>query len=68
MYRSQNKGCCIDDYGLGSSSQILLNVTNPENKLKVVLDSDFGLECLLALYKRLGARVFEVDVVPVLCP
>ena len=33
-----------------------------------MLDSDFGLDCLLALYKCLGARVFEVDVVPILCP
>ena len=33
-----------------------------------MLDSDFGLDCLLALYKCLGARVFEVDVLLVLCP
>ena len=47
-------------YRLGSSSHILLNVTNPENKLKIVLDLNFGLKCLVALHKRLGARVIEV--------
>lgn len=35
-------------YGLGSSSWILLNVTNPNNKLKIMLDSKFGLDCLVA--------------------
>lgn len=50
----------ISAYRLGSSSHILLNVTNPENKLKIVLDSNFRLECLVALHKRLGARVIEV--------
>lgn len=35
-------------YGLGSSSWILLNVTNPNNKLKIMLASKFGLDCLVA--------------------
>lgn len=37
----------MSPYGLGSSSWILLNVTNPNNKLKIMLDSKFGLDCLV---------------------
>ncbi|KAH9648646.1 SWIM-type domain-containing protein [Citrus sinensis] len=31
-------------YGLDSTSKIMLNATNPENKMKVALDSEFALE------------------------
>lgn len=41
---------------------------NPENKFKLMLDSNFGLQCLVAMHKSLGACIFEVDVVAVLCP
>ena len=38
----------MSPYGLGSSSWILLNIMNPNNKLKIILDSNFGLDCLVA--------------------
>lgn len=50
------------------TSHILLNVTNPKNKLKVVLYSDFGLKCLFAIHKALSANIFEVEVISMLYP
>lgn len=55
-------------YGLDSASKILLNVRNPKNKVKVALDSDFGLECLLRIHRALGVNTFTVEVALVLYP
>ena len=55
-------------HGLDEAGKILLNVMNPENKVKIVLDSDFGLKCLTGIHNLMGLTTFEVDVIPVLCP
>ncbi|KAK9208792.1 hypothetical protein WN944_001152 [Citrus x changshan-huyou] len=55
-------------HGLDEAGKILLNVMNPENKVKIVLDSDFGLKCLTGMHNLMGLTTFEVDVIPVLCP
>ncbi|KAH9780252.1 SWIM-type domain-containing protein [Citrus sinensis] len=41
---------------------------NPDNKAKVVLDSDFGLNRLFGIHNSMGLNTFEVEVVPVLYP
>lgn len=44
--------------------KIMLTVMNPDNKVKVVLDTDFGLKCLLGIHNSMGLTTFEVEVVP----
>ena len=39
---------------------------NPKNKIKVTLDSYFGLECLLRIHHALGVNTFTVEVALVL--
>ena len=41
---------------------------NSESKVKVVLDSEFGMKCLFGFHNLMGVTTFEVEVVPVLCP
>ena len=55
-------------HGLDEAGKILLHVMNPENKVKIVLDSDFGLKCLTEIHNLMGLTTFEVDVILVLCP
>ncbi|KAK9184279.1 hypothetical protein WN943_024627 [Citrus x changshan-huyou] len=54
-------------HGLDEAGKILLHVMNPENKVKIVLDSDFGLKCLTEIHNLMGLTTFEVDVILVLC-
>ena len=53
-------------YRLNSASKILLNIMNSKNKIKVTLDSYFGLECLLRIHHALGVNTFMVEVALVL--
>ncbi|KAH9751096.1 SWIM-type domain-containing protein [Citrus sinensis] len=55
-------------YGLDSTSKIMLNATNPENKMKVALDSEFALEFLCKIHQIVGVSTLTVEVVPVLHP
>ncbi|KAH9700194.1 SWIM-type domain-containing protein [Citrus sinensis] len=55
-------------HGLNEAGQILLTVMNPDNKAKVVLDSDFGLNRLFGIHNSMDLNTFEVEVVPVLYP
>ena len=55
-------------HGLNEAGQILLTVMNPDNKAKVVVDSDFGLNRLFGIHNSMGLNTFEVEVVPVLYP
>ncbi|KAH9715583.1 SWIM-type domain-containing protein [Citrus sinensis] len=54
-------------HGLNTVGKILLTVMNPDSKVKVVLDSEFGMKCLFGFH-NLMVTTFEVEVVPVLCP
>lgn len=40
----------IGVYGLDEVGKILLNVMNPDKKMKVLLDLDFGLKCLIGIH------------------
>lgn len=53
-------------YGIDSTLKIMLNVMNLDNKVKVALDSDFGLDYLLRIHQFLGVNTFTVEVVLVL--
>ncbi|KAH9658366.1 SWIM-type domain-containing protein [Citrus sinensis] len=55
-------------HGLNEVGQILLTVMNPDNKVKVVVDSDFGLNRLFGIHNSMDLNTFEVEVVPVLYP
>ncbi|KAH9655260.1 SWIM-type domain-containing protein [Citrus sinensis] len=55
-------------HGLDTVGKILLTVMNPDSKVKVVLDSEYGLKCLFGFHNLMGVTTFEVEVVPVLCP
>ncbi|KAK9202565.1 hypothetical protein WN944_017776 [Citrus x changshan-huyou] len=55
-------------YGLYSTLKIMLNATNPENKMKVALDSEFALEFLRKIYQIVGVSTLTVEVVLVLHP
>lgn len=39
-----------------------------ENKIKVVLDLEIGMECLLAIHQSLGVKTFQVEVLIILIP
>ncbi|KAH9671368.1 SWIM-type domain-containing protein [Citrus sinensis] len=55
-------------HGLDTVGKILLTVMNPESKVRVVLDSKFGMKCLFGFHNLMGVTTFEVEVVLVLCP
>ena len=55
-------------HGLDTVGKILLTVMNPDSKVKVVLDSEYGMKCLFGFHNLMGVTTFEVEVVPVLCP
>ncbi|KAK9192926.1 hypothetical protein WN944_003621 [Citrus x changshan-huyou] len=55
-------------HGLDTVGKILLTVMNPESKVRVALDSEFGMKCLFGFHNLMGVTIFEVQVVPVLCP
>ncbi|KAH9744160.1 SWIM-type domain-containing protein [Citrus sinensis] len=50
-------------HGLNEAGQILLTVMNPDNKAKVVVDSDFGLNRLFGIHNSMGLNTFEVEVI-----
>ncbi|KAH9718054.1 SWIM-type domain-containing protein [Citrus sinensis] len=55
-------------HGLDTVGKILLTVMNPDSKVKVVLDSEYGMKCLFGFHNLMGVTTFEVEVVPILCP
>lgn len=54
--------------GLNTPEKVFLVVTNPENKVKAILDSDSNLKLMLAIHDSLGIIKFEVEVLATFLP
>ena len=55
-------------HDLNEVGKILLTVMNPDKKVKVVLDPDFGLKCLFVIHNSMGLTTFEAEMALVLYP
>jgi len=45
-------------HGLDTVGKILLTVMNPDSKVKVVLDSEYGMKCLFGFHNLMGVTTF----------